>query len=93
MLINYLAQIVCKRSVPVHRILIFTLSHLSELQPICLSFFMVTSHCPPPDTHSRVILKSQDEDDFLATYINANYLKVSENVCVCKLLPQLSFVM
>ncbi|XP_031138590.1 tyrosine-protein phosphatase non-receptor type 5 [Sander lucioperca] len=28
-----------------------------------------------PNTHSRVILKSQDEDDFLTTYINANYLK------------------
>uniref|UniRef100_A0A1A8V549 protein-tyrosine-phosphatase n=1 Tax=Nothobranchius furzeri TaxID=105023 RepID=A0A1A8V549_NOTFU len=28
-----------------------------------------------PNTHSRVILKSQDEDDFLSTYINANYLK------------------
>nr|XP_057930929.1 tyrosine-protein phosphatase non-receptor type 5-like [Doryrhamphus excisus] len=28
-----------------------------------------------PNTHSRVILQSQDEDDFLATYINANYLK------------------
>ncbi|XP_057693443.1 tyrosine-protein phosphatase non-receptor type 5 [Corythoichthys intestinalis] len=28
-----------------------------------------------PNTHSRVILKSQDEDDFLATYINGNYLK------------------
>lgn len=28
-----------------------------------------------PNTHSRVILKSQDEDDFLFTYINANYLK------------------
>lgn len=39
---------------------------------------MVISHCPPADTHSRVILKSQDEDDFLTTYINANYLKVSE---------------
>ncbi|KAM4554001.1 tyrosine-protein phosphatase non-receptor type 5-like isoform 1-T1 [Fundulus diaphanus] len=33
------------------------------------------SPCPPTDTHSRVILKSQDEDDFLSTYINANYLK------------------
>ncbi|KAM9854052.1 tyrosine-protein phosphatase non-receptor type 5 [Aulostomus maculatus] len=28
-----------------------------------------------PNTHSRVILESQDEDDFLTTYINANYLK------------------
>uniref|UniRef100_A0A3P9KH08 protein-tyrosine-phosphatase n=1 Tax=Oryzias latipes TaxID=8090 RepID=A0A3P9KH08_ORYLA len=28
-----------------------------------------------PNTHSRVILKSQDEEDFLSTYINANYLK------------------
>ncbi|XP_075995458.1 tyrosine-protein phosphatase non-receptor type 5 [Genypterus blacodes] len=28
-----------------------------------------------PNTHSRVILKSPDEDDFLSTYINANYLK------------------
>ncbi|XP_061533543.1 tyrosine-protein phosphatase non-receptor type 5-like [Phycodurus eques] len=28
-----------------------------------------------PNTHSRVILKSQDEDDFLTTYINGNYLK------------------
>ncbi|XP_056466083.1 tyrosine-protein phosphatase non-receptor type 5-like [Gadus chalcogrammus] len=28
-----------------------------------------------PNTHSRVILDSQDEDDFLSTYINANYLK------------------
>ncbi|XP_061826009.1 tyrosine-protein phosphatase non-receptor type 5-like [Nerophis lumbriciformis] len=28
-----------------------------------------------PNTHSRVILQSQDEDDFLTTYINANYLK------------------
>ncbi|KAK7891715.1 hypothetical protein WMY93_023678 [Mugilogobius chulae] len=28
-----------------------------------------------PNTHSRVILKSEDEDDFLSTYINANYLK------------------
>ncbi|XP_049580134.1 tyrosine-protein phosphatase non-receptor type 5 [Syngnathus scovelli] len=28
-----------------------------------------------PNTHSRVILKSQDEDDFLITYINGNYLK------------------
>ncbi|XP_029379145.1 tyrosine-protein phosphatase non-receptor type 5 [Echeneis naucrates] len=27
-----------------------------------------------PNTHSRVILKSLDEDDFLTTYINANYL-------------------
>lgn len=27
-----------------------------------------------PNTHSRVILKSQDEEDFLSTYINANYL-------------------
>lgn len=35
------------------------------------------SYCPLPDTHSRVILKSQGEDDFLTTYINANYLKVS----------------
>ena len=31
---------------------------------------------PSQDTHSRVILDSQDEDDFLSTYINANYLKV-----------------
>lgn len=37
---------------------------------------MITSCCPPPDTHSRVILKSDDEEDFLTTYINANYLKV-----------------
>lgn len=43
---------------------------------------MIISCCPPPDTHSRVILKSQDEDDFLLTYINANYLKVSENMCL-----------
>ncbi|XP_059191632.1 tyrosine-protein phosphatase non-receptor type 5 [Centropristis striata] len=28
-----------------------------------------------PNTHSRVILKSLDEEDFLTTYINANYLK------------------
>uniref|UniRef100_A0AAV2L5U6 protein-tyrosine-phosphatase n=1 Tax=Knipowitschia caucasica TaxID=637954 RepID=A0AAV2L5U6_KNICA len=28
-----------------------------------------------PNTHSRVILKTEDEDDFLSTYINANYLK------------------
>ncbi|XP_074534255.1 tyrosine-protein phosphatase non-receptor type 5 [Halichoeres trimaculatus] len=28
-----------------------------------------------PNTHSRVILKSLDEEDFLSTYINANYLK------------------
>ncbi|XP_020786810.1 tyrosine-protein phosphatase non-receptor type 5 [Boleophthalmus pectinirostris] len=28
-----------------------------------------------PNTHSRVILKSDDEEDFLSTYINANYLK------------------
>ncbi|XP_053741962.1 tyrosine-protein phosphatase non-receptor type 5 [Synchiropus splendidus] len=28
-----------------------------------------------PNTHSRVILKSPDDDDFLSTYINANYLK------------------
>ncbi|TMS05075.1 Tyrosine-protein phosphatase non-receptor type 5 [Larimichthys crocea] len=28
-----------------------------------------------PNPHSRVILKSLDEDDFLITYINANYLK------------------
>uniref|UniRef100_A0A674NKN5 protein-tyrosine-phosphatase n=1 Tax=Takifugu rubripes TaxID=31033 RepID=A0A674NKN5_TAKRU len=28
-----------------------------------------------PNTHSRVILKSHDEEDFLSTYINANYLK------------------
>uniref|UniRef100_A0A8C5GD19 protein-tyrosine-phosphatase n=1 Tax=Gouania willdenowi TaxID=441366 RepID=A0A8C5GD19_GOUWI len=28
-----------------------------------------------PNTHSRVVLKSEDEDDFLTTYINANYLK------------------
>nr|XP_019957672.1 PREDICTED: tyrosine-protein phosphatase non-receptor type 5-like [Paralichthys olivaceus]XP_019957673.1 PREDICTED: tyrosine-protein phosphatase non-receptor type 5-like [Paralichthys olivaceus] len=27
-----------------------------------------------PNTHSRVILKSLDEEDFLTTYINANYL-------------------
>lgn len=45
---------------------------------------MIISYCPPPDTHSRVILKSQDEDDFLTTYINANYLKVSENMCIYK---------
>lgn len=45
---------------------------------------MIISSCPPPDTHSRVILKSQDEDDFLTTYINANYLRVSENMCIHK---------
>ncbi|XP_041650826.1 tyrosine-protein phosphatase non-receptor type 5 [Cheilinus undulatus] len=28
-----------------------------------------------PNTHSRVILNSLDEEDFLITYINANYLK------------------
>lgn len=28
-----------------------------------------------PNTHSRVILKSEDDEDFLSTYINANYLK------------------
>lgn len=28
-----------------------------------------------PNTHSRVILKTDDEEDFLSTYINANYLK------------------
>ncbi|KAG7279227.1 hypothetical protein CRUP_013619 [Coryphaenoides rupestris] len=28
-----------------------------------------------PNTHSRVMLESPDEDDFLSTYINANYLK------------------
>ncbi|KAM7002084.1 tyrosine-protein phosphatase non-receptor type 5-like isoform 1-T2 [Tautogolabrus adspersus] len=28
-----------------------------------------------PNTHSRVILHSLDEEDFLTTYINANYLK------------------
>ncbi|KAJ3596595.1 hypothetical protein NHX12_003000 [Muraenolepis orangiensis] len=28
-----------------------------------------------PNTHSRVILESPDDDDFLSTYINANYLK------------------
>ncbi|KAM4619469.1 tyrosine-protein phosphatase non-receptor type 5 [Polymixia lowei] len=28
-----------------------------------------------PNTHCRVVLKSPDEDDFLSTYINANYLK------------------
>lgn len=28
-----------------------------------------------PNTHSRVILKTEDEEDFLSTYINANYLK------------------
>ncbi|XP_029951429.1 tyrosine-protein phosphatase non-receptor type 5 [Salarias fasciatus] len=28
-----------------------------------------------PNTHSRVILKSLDEEDFLTTYINGNYLK------------------
>ncbi|XP_023271226.1 tyrosine-protein phosphatase non-receptor type 5-like [Seriola lalandi dorsalis] len=33
-----------------------------------------------PNTHSRVILKSQDEDDFLTTYINANYLKQGNNL-------------
>ncbi|AWP08741.1 putative tyrosine-protein phosphatase non-receptor type 5-like [Scophthalmus maximus] len=27
-----------------------------------------------PNTHSRVILKAQDEEDFLFSYINANYL-------------------
>lgn len=37
----------------------------------------------PPDTHSRVILKSHDEEDFLSTYINANYLKVGVCVCEC----------
>lgn len=37
---------------------------------------MIISCCPSPDTHSRVILKSDDEEDFLTTYINANYLKV-----------------
>lgn len=45
---------------------------------------LILSPCPPTDTHSRVILKSQDEDDFLSTYINANYLKVSENVCITR---------
>lgn len=28
-----------------------------------------------PNTHSRVMLQSDDEEDFLSTYINANYLK------------------
>ncbi|CAB1323507.1 unnamed protein product [Coregonus sp. 'balchen'] len=28
-----------------------------------------------PNTHSRVILQTADEDDFLSTYINANYLQ------------------
>ncbi|KAL2088525.1 hypothetical protein ACEWY4_015424 [Coilia grayii] len=28
-----------------------------------------------PNTHSRVCLKATDEDDFLSTYINANYLR------------------
>ncbi|XP_034773035.1 tyrosine-protein phosphatase non-receptor type 5-like [Acipenser ruthenus] len=28
-----------------------------------------------PNTHSRVCLKSMDEDDFLSTYINANYIR------------------
>lgn len=50
---------------------------------------MILSPCPPTDTHSRVILKSQDEDDFLSTYINANYLKVRENVCFTR---QLQYV-
>lgn len=45
---------------------------------------MMTSHCPLADTHSRVILKSLDEDDFLMTYINANYLKVSEDTWIHK---------
>lgn len=45
---------------------------------------MMTPYCPLPDTHSRVILKSLDEDDFLMTYINANYLKVSEDVWIHK---------
>lgn len=55
---------------------------------------MIISHCPPPDTHSRVILKSLDEEDFLTTYINANYLKVSGNVCIYKQnLAQCSSVM
>lgn len=53
---------------------------------------MVTSLYHPADIHSRVILKSLDEDDFLTTYINANYLKVSENMCVCKLLAQHNFI-
>lgn len=43
---------------------------------------VIISYCPPPDPHSRVILKSLDEDDFLITYINANYLKVSENMYI-----------
>lgn len=51
---------------------------------ICLSclflFLLIILYCPLTDTHSRVILKSQGEDDFLTTYINANYLKVSENI-------------
>lgn len=45
---------------------------------------MMTSHCPLADTHSRVNLKSLDEDDFLMTYINANYLKVSEDTWIHK---------
>lgn len=45
---------------------------------------MILSLSPLADTHSRVILKSQEEDDFLSTYINANYLKVSENVFITK---------
>ncbi|KAG7468397.1 hypothetical protein MATL_G00142540 [Megalops atlanticus] len=28
-----------------------------------------------PNTHSRVCLKATDEDDFLSTYINANYMR------------------
>ncbi|KAM6960909.1 tyrosine-protein phosphatase non-receptor type 5 [Aplochiton taeniatus] len=28
-----------------------------------------------PNTHSRVILKASDDEDFLSTYINGNYLK------------------
>ncbi|KAG2462062.1 PTN5 phosphatase, partial [Polypterus senegalus] len=28
-----------------------------------------------PNTHSRVCLKSTEEDDFLSTYINANYIR------------------
>nr|XP_015193639.1 PREDICTED: tyrosine-protein phosphatase non-receptor type 5 isoform X1 [Lepisosteus oculatus] len=28
-----------------------------------------------PNTHSRVCLKATDEDDFLSTYINANYIR------------------